>query len=171
MVEKNPMQNSIFAIEVKPSTVAGYGVFATRTFEKGEVIEECPVIMVNQYSSDLTNYIFIWERNIDRVKNFALPLGYGCVYNHSKAPNAAWHCDIENRKMVFTAARTIYAGEEIFTYYGDYWFGVRGMAAYEANTIATARARARIVRLLRRVTIAVAALIALKLALPHIYFA
>ena len=109
-------------ILVKKSPIHHYGVFAEQMIEKGEIIEECYTLFSSAgIELELEDFYF----NADDLS--ALPLGCGCIYNHSKQPNANYLIDSERSLMVFTANQQIKKGEEIFITYGDDWFGSRRM--------------------------------------------
>lgn len=107
-------------VSVRPSPGRGRGVFAERDFGEGELIERCPTLVFLPPSRDkfgstiLNSYHFNWIPDSGEV---ALPLGYGCLYNHSWTPNADWVNRIDENFMDFVAQRPIKAGEEIFTNY------------------------------------------------------
>jgi len=50
-----------YPIEVNYSLIHGRGVFATRDIKKGDIIEECPVLVMNKPNLDLFNYVFKWR--------------------------------------------------------------------------------------------------------------
>ena len=52
-----------------------------------------------------------------------IPLGYGCVYNHSHNNNAKWINHPKCKAFQFMAIRNIEIGEEICTNYGDAYMG------------------------------------------------
>lgn len=105
---------------IKPSSLAGRGVFAQRNFAKDEIIERCPVIVLNEKDTkqidptDLYNYYFSWG---DDLKSGAIALGCGSIYNHSYNPNAAYKKDIEHDEIIFLSIRDIKAGDEIVVNY------------------------------------------------------
>ncbi len=105
-------------VYVAPSPVHGRGVFAGRSFEVGDVIEECPVLVVqaDQFealdTTDLYGFSFEWEDGA------AVALGYGSLYNHSWQPNARYDHDYDRCVIVYTAVRPIAAGDEIKINYG-----------------------------------------------------
>jgi hypothetical protein len=112
-------------LEVRTSTIpnAGLGVFATADIEEGEILEECHFIELAEIDYDnidpvLKDYVFCFPFG---AKNQCLPLGYGCIYNHSEFNNAYWECDVENRVFRFIAKRPIKKLEEIFTNYLKLW--------------------------------------------------
>ena len=116
----------ITKIEVKQSPIHGWGVFATEDIEKGELIEECPLVFLptprGETNYCLVDYTFVWPKSDDWT-NFVVALGYGSVYNHSDTPNATWEDNLENKTFKFIATQYIKKGDEIFTYYGgsSYW--------------------------------------------------
>lgn len=113
-------------VYVKDSPVHGYGVFASEKINKGEVIEECYVIKIPVKRGFLPqlfiDYKFKWINENQEVEE-VLPLGFGCVYNHSDEYNATWKQNTYRKTIEFIAVRDIEIGEEIFHKYGDenYW--------------------------------------------------
>lgn len=106
-------------IAVRSSPGRGRGVFATRVFQEGDLIETCPVIVVPEGEIEddtaLDPYTFRWT-----ATTVAIVLGLGGLYNHSYRPNAIYRRRVEAREMEFIAHRDIHAGEEIFVNYnGD----------------------------------------------------
>lgn len=103
---------------------AGRGVFAVEKIAAGELIEQCPVVALEDpkdrsrlRKTGLVNYYFLWGEKRDHA---AICLGWGAVYNHSFTPNARFEKFIDDRRMDFTALRDIEAGEEILVNYnGD----------------------------------------------------
>ena len=121
------------AIVVKKVKGKDRGVFARRAIAEGEVIETCPVLVVQAEDvrdgtaawTRLGEYCFDWGRG-----SVALALGYGSLYNHSFEPNARYD-DVGRRTKLFVAIRTIDAGEEITVNYNGHpedrspvWFEV-----------------------------------------------
>ena len=100
----------------------GYGVFALKNFKQNELIEECPFITLKEDPHELRNYLFLKK---DSEINM-LPLGHGCLYNHSELPNATWDHDEGKKIFTFKALKNINKGEEIFIYYAPKWFPSRG---------------------------------------------
>lgn len=127
--KKNPFQKS--DIEIKPSPIHRYGVFAKKDIAPNNLIEECPMILLNKLETGHLNAIttktFTWDDNTR-----ALALGYGSMYNHAKQPNAEYIVDHQNQTIKFTASDYIPAGTEILIDYGsNYW------AAYNKRSLAT----------------------------------
>lgn len=106
----------------------GRGVFATRDVDTGEIIERCPVIVVDAADAAavcetvLGEYAYGWDGGA-----VAIALGCGSLYNHSALPNALYEEGDEPATMVVRANRWIRAGEEILIDYTgggdqDLWF-------------------------------------------------
>jgi hypothetical protein len=98
----------------------GRGVFATRAFAPGELLERASVIVFERAltaqlrGSVLDDYWFWWD---DAHNAFAL--GCGSLYNHAVPANARYSVEPATRTLAFTAARAIAAGEEItINYHG-----------------------------------------------------
>ena len=106
-------------ISVQKSTTHGYGVFADKNIKKGELIEECYVLLARGKDKPLENFYF------DGDGKYVLLLGYGCIYNHSDEPNADYVISMKRRVARIKAERNIRKGEEIFISYGDEWFTTR----------------------------------------------
>ena len=115
---------SSFPIRVCTSPVHGQGVFATRAIAKGQIIERCPYIVIDDddlaEANRLQDYLFT---SPDQPGDYLCVLGYGMMYNHSYTPNAEWEIDDDDIQFVrFTALQPISDGEEIFQNYGEeYW--------------------------------------------------
>jgi uncharacterized protein len=108
-------------IGVKGSAVHGYGVFAEKNIRKGELIEECYIIISRGGDKKLQDYYF------DVKGKYALFTGFGSIYNHDDDPNADYFIHSKRRIATIKAARTIHKGEEIFVDYGEEWFSTRGI--------------------------------------------
>lgn len=107
---------------VKPSLIAGYGVFAAKAFEEHEIIEECHAILSEGKDPSLKNYYF---RSGEKV---ILSTGYGLLYNHSDIPNAKCYYNEQQNRLVFQALRPIQENEEIVVFYSQTWFSDRNIA-------------------------------------------
>ena len=105
-------------IEIKKSNGRGFGVFATKDFNKGELIERCYLIPAD-YTPKNKDYCFNYP--IETREEYVLALGYGGIYNHNDNNNAEWKENIKGF-FDFVAVRHIRKGEEIFIDYGTvYW--------------------------------------------------
>lgn len=123
----------IHGLVVQETQDRGFGVFATKPFEKGELIECCHVIvvprteiMIGNASSVMRHYVIDWDGKL------AVPTGYGCFYNHSYNPNAIHFKHIDLNQIHFHALRDISPFEEITFNYGGFpncnetlWFEVK----------------------------------------------
>ncbi len=120
-------------IEVRSSRGRGRGVFAVTSFERGDVIEESPVIA---FADDrwwrwpdntvLSDYSFQFG-----CGSSAIVLGYGSLYNHSYTPNVMHQERPRDRLMRFVAVRRIESGEELLINYA----GVGGTASMKFEVI------------------------------------
>lgn len=96
----------------------GRGVFAARDIEAGEVIEQCPMIVVDAADAPavcetvLGQYAYGWDDGA-----VAIALGYGSLYNHATEPNAFYEEGDDPATMVVRANRWIGAGEEVLIDY------------------------------------------------------
>ena len=114
------------------------GIQAARAIKADEVIEVCPVIIMEHSTQNghskqrptntlLDNYYYDWNQ-----KKWCFALGYGALYNHSYAPNAVYSFDYINKLIKYIALTDIAKDEEITINYNyiptdqtpiDDWFG------------------------------------------------
>lgn len=115
-------------IEVRKSTIHGYGVFAKDCIPADTILEELPFITIPEGVAK--DYVFLYPRvgtplseTIGVKSVYALPLGYGCIYNHCDNANSTWYTDTKNELFVFKTQRFVNKDEELCTYYGpeSYW--------------------------------------------------
>ncbi len=114
----------MFSIEVKYTDNLGNGVFATKDFSVGEVIEVCPAVSTPSEIIDrrkdggALDFLEYWffEWNEDK-KGDAMILGYGMIYNHSDEPNATYESDFMRKTVTFKAIKPIPRGSQIFINY------------------------------------------------------
>lgn len=113
---------------VKKSNISGYGVFAIEDIKAGDMIEECPAILLDTTFSQnkdwvLSRYAFAWSANteITRVNGstMTLVLGNGMMYNHDDLPNAYFVQDSCLKIFRLYAISDIKMGDEITWYYGE----------------------------------------------------
>ena len=102
----------------------GRGVFATRRFAKGELIESCPTVQLadGDVTGRLGDYVYLSVNEGDVL----LVLGYGMLYNHAARPNVEYVQD-EPSTMQFHALRAVAPGEELTIDYGEDWWATRGL--------------------------------------------
>lgn len=113
-------------VEVRKSKIHGYGVFAKEPISAGEIIEECHLIKIPIKMGHIPEFMVEHKFGYPAgsvVQEHVLPLGYGCIYNHSDNNNAMWKNHPTKKLFQFYAIRNIEVGEEVCTYYGDerYW--------------------------------------------------
>lgn len=116
-------------VHVGESVLHGRGVFATHAFDVGELIETCPVLVLEPDDLEhieetaIRGYYFEWDDG-----SGGLALGLGSLYNHSSTPNATVEADYDDAVIRYTAIRPIATGEEITIDYtgggtdDDLWF-------------------------------------------------
>lgn len=113
----------------------GRGVFASKNYNIGETIEDCPVIVLSSMDrkgiegTNLYNYYFSWGANRDEA---AIALGYGSLYNHSYSPNAKYIKQTREGILRIVTYRDIRIGDEIKVNYNEdpsadkeVWFDVK----------------------------------------------
>lgn len=120
---------SMSSLIVKNIKNVGRGVFAQKSFKKGQLIECSPVIILDstRKQKTLKNYVFEWTKG-----KYAIALGYGSLYNHSYYPNARYSFAYNSKTISFYARRPIKKGEEIRVNYNgcpydtqNVWFKVK----------------------------------------------
>jgi len=100
----------------------GRSVFCAHDIEADSIIECCPVIILGKkdtqkiHQTELFNYYFTWN---DEKGSSAIPLGYGCLYNHDSYANAETRIDKEAKQICVYAIKVIPAGTEITINYWD----------------------------------------------------
>ena len=112
---------------VKKSSLHGYGVFADKNIKKGELIEECYVILCTGHDRKLEDYYF------DADRRYAILTGFGVIYNHADEPNADYKIKPSKNIINFIALKDIEKDTEITTNYNHgtpkdkspLWFGVK----------------------------------------------
>jgi hypothetical protein len=103
---------------IAASGLHGRGVFAGRDYQTGELLEDCPVLVLTEEEVSglggtiLSDHIFDWKRGA------ALALGHTSLLNHSYTPNAAYEMDYRRRRIRVRSVRPILRGEEITVNYG-----------------------------------------------------
>jgi len=104
---------------------AGRGVFASRNYKKGDIIEVCPFIIENNYDTIKDSIIndYIWDHDIDNNKSIIV-FGLCSMYNHSDNHNVN-HTQDGQGNMIFTANRNINNGDELYVNYGSNYWGSR----------------------------------------------
>jgi SET domain-containing protein len=122
-------------------TQKGRGVFAARDFSAGELVEECPVVLLRKpyevLHKELKTIAFHWPVPEGRAATQALALGYGSLYNHANPSNLRYETDEDARLLRLVAVRDIGADEELTINYNadggahisedEWWFEEKGI--------------------------------------------
>ena len=117
-------------------TPKGRGVFAARAFTVGEVVEECPVVLLRKpYAAlhkELKTFVFHWESPEGAAATQALALGYGSLYNHANPANMRYETDGASLVLRLIAVSDVETNEELTINYNadgggavsdeDWWF-------------------------------------------------
>ena len=132
-------------IVANTGTDLGRGAFSERDFSPGDVVEVCPVILLDYQIKELSlpvqRVVFNWAKLCDAPEKYALVLGYGSMYNHADHPNLRYSADSENQAMIYTAVRDIEHGEQLTVSYNQVapgaeprkrnWFKIHGVDKIE----------------------------------------
>ncbi len=103
-------------LEVGPSLIDGMGVFAKINFKPGQLIEEAPVIAMDNREKDLLrncslhSYYFLVNNSTTSI---VMGLGYTSLYNHAGNANAIYSIDLSRLTISIKACKRISTGEEI----------------------------------------------------------
>lgn len=98
------------------SPLHGRGVFATRSFKAGELVEKAPLILLDQAERDLLQHTTLFHYYFligDPATPAALGLGYSSVYNHAYKANAQYTISLKDACLFIRACKAIRTGEEI----------------------------------------------------------
>lgn len=103
--------------DIKISDIGYRGVFASRDYNVGEILEVCPCIkQIESPTGKILDYLFSLNET-----DSLIAFGYCSMYNHSDDANADWKIINENQIKIKTI-KPIKKGDEIFISYGDdYW--------------------------------------------------
>jgi tetratricopeptide (TPR) repeat protein len=130
-------------IEVRDTHSArGRGVFAMQDFAEGELVESCPVLILQEPFESLPAAVktvaFNWGVLCGVGSAHALALGYGSLYNHANPATLRYVPDPENLALAMFATRDVKAGEELTINYNapsglesvddSLWFGRMNIA-------------------------------------------
>ena len=114
-------------------TPKGKGVFASRSFNEGEIVEACPVVVLQMpFSSlpeQLKTLVFDWAVLAGVPGTQALALGFGSMYNSDDPANLRYEADRQACLLRFIAVREIAEGEELTVNYN----AVGGGATWHDN--------------------------------------
>jgi hypothetical protein len=128
-------------------TAKGRGVYASRRYDEGEVVEACPVIVFSgpftSVPDEIRKLLFNWGFLADARSTHCLALGYGSMYNHDNPANMRYEADAGHSLLRFIAVRPIAPHEELTVNYNaagggphsaaDTWFARMGVKLFEAE--------------------------------------
>lgn len=101
-------------VEARVSKRHGLGVFARCDIGKGEVVEHCPVLLLDPRDAQtlaegsLSGYMYDWDDG-----RSAIALGCGSLYNHDPDPSAEYRQGADGASLIVKARRHIATGDEI----------------------------------------------------------
>ncbi len=111
----------------------GRGVFASRSFQNGEIVEVCPVVVFHgsfaALPEEIKKLVFDWGVLANMPGTHALALGYGSMYNHNNPANMQYIADQTESVLRFVAARDVLADEELTVNYN----AIGGAAEWSDN--------------------------------------
>ena len=95
--------------QIKDSSKHGLGVFAKMDIKKGEVIERCAYIVIDdddlKDDNRLNDYLFT---SPDYSTDYLVMMGAGMLFNHGTPGNCEWAIDQnDNRFVVFKAMSSL----------------------------------------------------------------
>ncbi|HVK54130.1 MAG TPA: SET domain-containing protein-lysine N-methyltransferase [Burkholderiales bacterium] len=110
------------------STSKGRGVFAARQFSAGDVVERCPILVIDEPRCELPEQLkrVVYDWNDQGEINSAIALGFGSLYSHHASPNMCYDVDAEQALLVFKTIRPVQKGEALTVNYsaiddGPFW--------------------------------------------------
>ena len=96
----------------------GRGVFATRAFAEGELVETAHVILDGRgFDRFIFNYSAAMGLGSARAHQASIALGNGSLYNGANPANMRYEADVKAKAILFIAARDIASGEELTVNY------------------------------------------------------
>jgi uncharacterized protein len=126
--------HQIPGLYIKGVVGKGNCVFSGLDINEGDLIEVCQTILIPKHEipilhrTVLHDYYFSWGED---MKEAAIALGFGSIYNHAVESNADFILDFEHNTIDIVAINDIKAGEEItLNYHGEkgddtpLWFSI-----------------------------------------------
>ncbi len=113
------------SLEIRKAGNKGRGVFTTDSIPADTIIEESPVIVMDNDDRRqldetlLHDYIFEWEP--EGAKKCCMALGWVPIYNHSYSSNCEYFMNYEDETISIKTVRDIKAGEELSINYNGDW--------------------------------------------------
>src|SRR5215217_6173041 len=97
-------------------TPKGRGVFAGRKISVGEVVEVCPIVILQSgwpgLSPELERLVFDWGYLTQKEPAICLALGWGSMYNHGNPANIRYVAVADKLQLHLISARVIEIDEE-----------------------------------------------------------
>ena len=111
--------------DIKESKLLGRGsrgLFATRDYKSGDIIENCPTVNIGE-SVEGENILDGYYFDSHESGEYLVAFGYCSLINHSKEKqNCSWEVSNDNKYVRMFAIKDIQEGEELFSNYGKgYW--------------------------------------------------
>jgi len=113
-------------IEVRKSSVHGWGVFAKSDIAKGDILEQSHGLFLDRKAYENSGQAALYCNCFAFPKDSAhaevmIPFGFGCAYNTKETCNANWYFNEKERLIIFYTTNDVKAGEEIFIdYYTEF---------------------------------------------------
>lgn len=100
---------------VKKIRGKGRGVVAISNFNKGEIVEQSPILFISKDETELyTNKTVIKNYCFDCGNgNTGIALGLMSLLNHSETPNVKWSANNKKQVITFKTIRKIRPNEEL----------------------------------------------------------
>lgn len=126
-------------------TTMGRGVYAARNISVGEIVEICPVVLIQSdfeaLPPSIRKIVFNWNVLAKMSGFHAVALGYGSMYNHSNPANLRYEACEHGQYLKFISVSNIEKDNELtinYNAYGGYhtsekdtWFEQNGIEPIE----------------------------------------
>src|SRR6266498_1140278 len=89
------------------------GVFANRHFKKGEIVEYCPLLIIEEPLCELSEQLKLIGFEMVPDTSSAIALGFGSLYRQDGASNMRCEVKTEQPVLVFTTVRSVEKDEEL----------------------------------------------------------
>ena len=105
-------------VEIRDTgTAKGRGVFTLEAVREGDIIEICPVIILEMpfdaLPEEVKKLVFDWGVLANRPGTHALALGYGSLYNDDNPANMRYEVIASKSLLRLSAVQEIRPGEEL----------------------------------------------------------
>jgi len=111
---------------VRGSPLGGLGVFSGLTYERSDIVEVAPLILISPEDRPAVDNSVLYHHMLWDVPEpgWAVIMGgFGSFYNHADDPNCVYVPQPGTRFLPFVARRLIVPGEELTISYGsNIWF-------------------------------------------------